>query len=139
MFFICTACPFGVKVTDDSPLLDGISVTCPDCGSDCASGTFADGSVISAKRVRSLTSYELYLLTEGMGFPEERDCVAELVVEELSKPIKRIVASTVPGTTRTVIDTIQLEDGTTLFFSGSAHGAIVYRIRKPNPYTSNKV
>jgi hypothetical protein len=86
--------------------------------------------------MRDLKPIEAHLLFEGMGFPEERDCVAEVVCQELTKRVSKVHAVTLQGTGRTVLDALELEDGTTLFFSGSAHGALVYRIRKPNPYVA---
>ena len=144
LFILCTKCSFGVKVQgaeeDIESLVGSGSPTngvhnCPDCGSKCVNAPYADSPLLASYQIRDVTPFEAHLVFERMGFPEERDCIAETVIDELtSKRIKSVVARTVRGTNRASIDTITLEDGTTLFLSGSAAGAIVYRIRKASPY-----
>lgn len=144
LFILCTKCSFGIRVhgaEDDIANLLGAEsplhgvYQCPACHSLCMSAPYADSPLIASYHLRDVTPFEAHLVFNGMGFPEERDCVAEVVVSELiHKQVKSVVARTVPGTTRTSIDTITLADGTTLFLSGSAAGAIVYRVRKPSPY-----
>lgn len=146
MFILCQTCRFGIRVTgdpeDERSLIGDRSphhrnYKCPECKGECVAGPFADNDVLQEKNLRDLKPMEAHLLFEGMGYPEERDCVAEIVSQELtSKRAKKVHAYTLPGTARTVLDAIELEDGTTLFLSGCASGALVYRIRKPKPYAS---
>ena len=146
MYILCPSCTFGVRVTGSTEEIDGLLgpesprrgvYLCPNCGTGCTRAPFVDSGLLATKHVRALTPFEAHLLLEGMGFPEERDCVAETVVNELAtKRVTAVRAFTVPNTTRTVVHSLTMDDGTTLFLSGSAHGAIVYRIRKPNPYLS---
>lgn len=146
MFYICPKCPFGLKVDGDPQEIDDLlgdrsglhgQRQCPLCFALCKKAPFVDNALLSSKQLWTLTPHEAHLLFEGMGFPEERDCVAETVMDELrSKRVKAVKAKTVPNTTRAVIEQVVLEDDTTLFFSGSAQGALVYRIRKPMPYAS---
>jgi hypothetical protein len=144
MFIICEKCRFGLQVLGGSEDIDHLvgegsphwgRHQCPLCGGLCKAAPFADAAVTAAKHMRSLTPMEAHLLFEGMGFPEERDCVADIVKEELKKPIKRVKAFTVPNTNRSVLESLELEDGTTVFLSGCAEGALVYRIRKPHLYS----
>ena len=73
---------------------------------------------------------------EGLGLPEERECAAEVVHLLLhSFPIRDAKVRSVPNTGRSVIDSIEFEDGTVMFLGSSVHGALVYRIRKPHKYT----
>jgi hypothetical protein len=146
MFILCPKCSFGIKVDGDPEEIENLlgertdlygHHQCPLCWALCEKAPFADNAVLGAKHMRTLTPYEAHLLFEGLGFPEERDCVAETVTDELlRKRIKAVKAKTVPNTTRAVVEQVVLEDDTTLFFSGSAQGALVYRIRKPHPYLS---
>lgn len=147
MFILCDSCPFGIRVDGDELDVEGLvgdssphaQGLCPDCAvGSLKRGKFADNAALSGRAIRTLSPMEAHLLLEGMGYPEERDCVVEIFTQELtSKRIRKIDAYTAPGTTRTVLNTLELEDGTTIFFSGSAVGALAYRIRKPNPYQVN--
>jgi hypothetical protein len=147
MYIVCTQCRFGMHVVGDCAAIDaavGASSPyasegreCPHCGAVCTDAQFVDESVLSARDVVTLSPIEAHLLLCGMGYPQERDCVAETVRDELlNKKIRDVEVSTVRGTTRAAISTITMVDGTTLFLSGSPAGALVYRIRKPYPYTS---
>lgn len=150
MFIVCMQCPLGAKVEGEAEEIESLlgegapsmrgaaHHTCPECGAPCTSAPFADAAVMNAKHVRTLTPMEAHLLFEGMGFPEERDCVADIVRQEFTKPVARVVARTVPNTSRSVLHSIEFKDGTTMFFSGSHHGALIHRIRKPEPYTTRE-
>lgn len=147
LFILCKLCAFGVRVVGDNQSIQDLlgakspcegKYNCPSCGSACMSSPYVDNAVLREKDVRDLEPLEAYLLFEGMGYPEERDCVAEVVKDELlTKRIVKVVSVTAHGTTRAIIDHLVLEDGTTLFFSGSAHGAIIYRIRRPKAYSGS--
>ena len=120
-------------VGDSSPHSDA---TCPECGAQltrCEQLVLEDGLV-----ARELTPMEAHLLLEGLGFPEERDCVADSVRDAFSSGVKKVNVKTIPGMNRSVIDHIVMNDGTTVFLTGSYNGASVYRIRKPNPYSSKE-
>lgn len=143
MFILCERCHFGLHVQGDVREIESLvgersphwnRHQCPECGALCVAAPFADASVTGSKHMHFLTPMEAHLLFEGMGLPEERDCVADIVREELKKPIKAVKVFTVANTNRSVLESIELEDGTTIFLSGSAHGALVYRIRKPHLY-----
>lgn len=144
MFLICDNCPCGIRVVgvrEDIEVLVGRgsphygNYKCPQCNLLMVSAEHVGGEVLNRKQVRDLSPQEAHLAFEGLGFPSERDCVHDIVAQELTtKAVKRVKGKTVPGTNRSSIDELELEDGTTIFLSGSAHGALVYRIRKPQPY-----
>lgn len=143
MYVLCSECPFGIQVDGDlheaTKLVGSTSphgeAPCPSCGGKLVRGSRVDAAVRQDRHIRRLTPMEAHLLFEGMGFPEERDCVREVLVDELiNKAIRKVVAHTLQGTTRTVLEQLELEDGTTIFFSGSPWGALAYRIRKAKPY-----
>lgn len=110
---------------------------CPLCGvltegmrdSDIAEAARA------ALRFRELTPQEAFAAFHGLGLPEERPCTGGVVSELLrSSPVRRVVGKDIPGTTRFMLDHIELWDGTKLFFGAGREGAMVYKISKPQSY-----
>lgn len=140
MFIVCERCPFGLEVMGelkDVSDLRSSNQVCPECGGPCTKSKFIDQEARGARTIRRLNPQEAHLVFEGMGFPEERACVDEIVAQELTtKRVVTVRGVTIPNTARTVVHELVLEDGTTMFFGASSHGAVVYRIRKPNPYSS---
>jgi len=71
----------------------------------------------------------------GLGLPSERDCHGAYVSELLtSKRVTKVVTRSIPGARRCVIDHIDLEDGTKVYFGASTFGATVYRVTPPFSY-----
>ena len=144
MYYVCPHFDFAVRAVGDpeeiKALLRGVEVElCPECKTPLRSSLYLDQELrLHVQHVlRELTPHETYLALLGNGFPEERECVEEIVTRVLEgHTVKKIEAREIPHTHRTVIDSITLEDGTTLFLSGSGWGALVTRIRKPNAYTN---
>jgi len=141
MYVICTNCREGLRVVGElaevkSLIEDRAEHRCYACGGECEVGLFADNDLIREKRIRTLTPMEAHLALEGLGLPEERECAAEIVVGVFQqKKVTNVLARSVPNTGRSVIDSIEFEDGTTVFLGSSTHGALVYRIRRPHSYT----
>jgi hypothetical protein len=59
------------------------------------------------------------------------------VVEKLlqERPVRRVIGRNVLGVERTVIDALELTDGTKVHFGSSAEGAVIYRVTQPAAYT----
>lgn len=140
MFIICNNCKLGLRITDaqeeiQSMLVGRDHIPCPECQCPCTTAPFVDNAVLQEKRVRSVTAMEAFLAIEGQGFPEERECAAEIVEKVLlEQRIKEVKVHSVPNTGRSVIELLTLEDGTVIYFGSSVHGALVYRIRRPHSY-----
>lgn len=139
MFIICNNCKTGLRVSGDANELQALaereSHECPNCRCACTVAPFVDNAVLQEKNVIPLTAQEAFLSLEGMGIPEERECAAEIVMSLLLKQsIKEVEAHTVPNTGRSVIESLTLDDGTTIYLGSSTHGALVYRIRRPHSY-----
>jgi hypothetical protein len=153
MYFICDDLHFALRVVGDPEEIESLlgegspqkNAVCPECPSTrrkvLQKGVFMDSELLTkvAPVLRELSPIEAHLALEGLGFPEERQCAAEIVRQVMRMPVKSVQARDIRGTSRTVIDSITYEDGTTLFMSGSGWGALVYRIRKPKPYVSKEL
>jgi hypothetical protein len=78
---------------------------------------------------RTLTVHELFLVWEGLGLPEERDPLLVDVARHLASGIKRPRLHQADG--GVFVDSLECQDGHTLFFASSVHGALCYRVRPP--------
>ena len=149
MFRVCSCLQFAIHAVGDPieirELLGADSphaeARCPECKKQLQRASCIDPDLHArvASVLRDLTPHEAHLVLEGMGFPEERDCVADVVRSVMNQKVRSIDAHTVRGTARTVIESITMEDGTTLFLSGTGWGALVYRIRVPKPFVSKEL
>ena len=110
---------------------------CPKCEGVCTAilDTQADPQVMALLTVQDLTPQEAFSAFMGCGFPEEQSCSLERVQELLKQPVKQVIGTNVPGVERTLVDALELEDGTKLHFGASSDGAVIYRITKPISYT----
>ena len=149
MYFVCASLHFAVRVSGDTQEVQDLlgeqtphaSTKCPECHASLLRSEFLDDTLATAVApvLRVLTPYETHLALEGMGFPEEQECSVESLRKVLlSQPIRSISAKDVPYTQRSSLESITLEDGATIFLAASGYGALVYRIRKANPYTSKE-
>lgn len=144
MYMICGCLKFCVHVMGapeeiqslltgpDSPHKDA---NCPLCGGELTKAEFIDDSLLSrvTTELRELTPKEAHLALEGLGFPEERSCGIDSVSSVLLQgTISGMDAREIRGTGRTVLDSVTLHDGTTIFLASSGWGPLVYRIRPPS-------
>lgn len=92
------------------------------------------GDAFRALDVHDVTPTEAFSALNGLGVPEEQDCGPTAVKVAFQKPIKNVATRLVKGTNRSVIDSVEFEDGSKLFLGSSAFGAIVYRISKKRSF-----
>lgn len=111
--------------------------TCVSCGSSCEGIGEGDAepAALTKMKVRDLAPQEFYAALHGLGTPDEMICDAATVRDLLKRTIKKVHGSTLPNTTRFLLEAIELEDGTKLHFAAGAAGAVVYRITRPISYT----
>lgn len=147
MLVPCMNCYTTVRVIDDPTQVATLvgansdfwpdKYTCVACGKPCEAlfESEAEPSALEKMKVRDLTAAELFAALNGLGTPDEMQCDGATVRELLSRPIKDVRGRTLPNTTRFVIDHIELEDGTRMYFGAGSAGACVYRITRPVSYT----
>jgi hypothetical protein len=147
MYIACPCLQFAIHVVGDPEEIQSLlgdesphaEARCPLCRKALSRAPHLDSELAPLVQdvLRDLSPVEAHLVLEGMGFPDERDCVAEIVKALLvNQRVRSVAGHTLRGTARTAIDSITMEDGTTLFFGASS---IVYRVRKPNPFMSKEV
>lgn len=91
-----------------------------------------DPHVLRTVELHELTPHEAFSAFNGFGLPEEQSCSLDVVSKLLlEKPVRRVVGSNVRGAQRTVIDALELWDGTRIYFGSGAEGAVIYRIAAP--------
>jgi hypothetical protein len=142
------SCYTAVRVIDDPAQTESLvgqgsefwpdKYTCVSCTASCEAIAEhdADPEALARMKVRDLTAAELYAALLGLGTPDEMVCDGTTVRELFAtKPVKRVHGKDLPNTTRFLLETIELEDGTKLHFGAGAQGAIVYRITRPVSYT----
>lgn len=95
-----------------------------------------DPAGVNARNFIELEVQEMFLVQMGMGTPEQRDCRPHIIAEMFkSKKVHKIHARVVPGTWRTILEIIEFDDGSKMYFGASTHGASVYRITAPLKHT----
>jgi hypothetical protein len=111
---------------------------CPWCGKN-ATGMLereADSRVLSAMNLQDASPQEAFAAFNGFGFPEEQQCSLEAMQELLrEQPVRKVIGTNVSGMERTIIDHLELWDGTKVYFGSAAEGAVIYRTTRPFSYT----
>lgn len=112
---------------------------CPWCGK-WATGMLeheADTRVLQVMSLQDLTPDEAFAAFNGLGFPDEQRCSLESVQALLlESPVRKVLGKSVSGMERTIIDALELWDGSKVYFGAGAEGAVVYRITRPVSYTA---
>jgi hypothetical protein len=155
----CTPCAFAMRVMPESVTsirsvqeLDQLigkrsdfwpdKYPCPKCG-QMATG-FAerevDGRVLQLMELKEVTPQEAFAALNGLGFPDEQKCSLGAVQELLrGQPFRKLVGTDVVGMERTIVDYIELWDGTKVYFGSGAEGAVIYRITRPVSYANKQL
>ena len=85
-----------------------------------------------------LTVEEAFHAFNGVGLPGEQECSAARVAELLkTNVVKDVSVRHISGTSRCVLDRIQLNNDVVLYLGASTHGACVYRVKEPGSYAGN--
>lgn len=101
---------------------------CPNCRQLSSVENAIGTDALAVLDLYDLTPEEAYKAFNGLGLPQEQECGPLAVRLAFQQPIKTIRARLVRGTNRSVIDSIEFEDGSSMYFGASPFGAIVYRI-----------
>lgn len=147
MLVPCMNCYTCVRVIDEPAQIAALvganseywpdKYTCVACSKPCEAlfESEAEPGALEKMKVRDLTAAELFAALNGLGTPDEMQCDRATVVELLKRPMKDVRGRTLPNTSRFLIESIEFEDGTKMYFGAGAAGACVYRITRPVSYT----
>lgn len=115
--------------------------TCPLCDKP-ARGILertADPRALQLMTVRDLTPQEAFAAFNGVGLPDEQKCSLETVQALLTEhPIRKVVGSNIPGSERTLIEQLELWDGSRVYFGSGGDGAVIYRVVRPSSYAAKQ-
>lgn len=79
--------------------------------------------------IRELSPQETFQAFMGLGLPEEKDCNPTIVKEAMrGRKIVSMDLHGIPGTTRSVLHSMMLDNGVRVFFGNSPHGVVIYRV-----------
>ena len=107
---------------------------CFKCGENKA--TIETTDVGSEVEVHDVTPREAYAAVMGLGVPTERECSAEAIRKLLNgRTIKKVSVSQLRDSHRCLIDHLELDDGSKVYFGAGSCGSIVYRVTPPYSYT----
>lgn len=151
IYLVCHQCKAGLRVSPGEPgeiesLLEvDPSTYCPKnffcfkCGKVTSTlVTPEEGSLNSRLRgieLFDVTPHEAFAAINGLGLPGEQDCSATAVAALLlDKTVKNVNTRVIRNSHRCIIDSIEFEDGTKMYFGASAMGATVYRISPRHSY-----
>lgn len=135
MYIHCSSCTFGVVVEDTdecftlfsakrNPERDNI-YRCPQCRG------ILQWETPEASMASTMSVLQAHIALSNLGMPGETECSASRVREVLqSGKILSVDVVNIPGTTRSLLRSITMEDGTQVFLEAGGHGVTVYRIRK---------
>lgn len=154
ILIICMPCALAIRVLPQVGRMDEIEelvgrkstfwpdqFPCPRC-EKMAKGILestADPRALQLLEVRDLTAFEAFGAVSGLGFPDEQDCTLDVLHELLrEQPIRKLHGANVRGCTRSVIEAIELWDGTKIYLGASPDGAVAYRATRP-PSTTGRV
>ena len=115
---------------------------CPRCGKNGQGlpEREVDTRVYQVMELRDVTPKEAFAIFNGMGFPDEQQCSMEtLRTLLLEHPVRRVVGRDVVGMARSIVDHLELWDGSRVYLGAATEGAVVYRITRPVSYTAKQL
>jgi len=143
---VCLTCRVGLRTCGDeaevSTLLGPESECYPDqypCPTDGCVGRAQylesiDPAALARLEIHEVTPQEAFAALNGLGFPPERDCGETAVRLALTHQVTEAGVRQIRGTNRSVLDWLQLDDGTRLYLASSSEGAVVYRLARRFSY-----
>lgn len=147
ILILCPRCKCALRVTGDlneAYNLVGPSsefwpdkFTCFRCEKPAQGFLESEVAIKAQIEIKEVSPQEAYAAIHGLGILEERD-FDKLTIDALlrEQPIRRIGGKDLAGGGRTVIDYLELWDGTRVHLGASHDGAVIYRITRPHSYVS---
>jgi hypothetical protein len=151
MMTLCIRCCLAIRVLDQGPEVDflvgeksdfwPVRYPCPECGRNTKPVSEDIPPDLHRKlQIMDLTAKEAFIAYSGVGLPKQRKFSGEELETKLKEtPIKSVQGMTVDGESgRYLIDSLELWDGTKVFFGASPQGAVIYRVAPPTSYADEK-
>ena len=113
------------------------SYPCPHygCGGRMHFTESLESESLAKLHVVDLNPKEVFAALHGLGLPEERDCGKTAVLElMLGRRVVSVEATQIRGENRTVLHSIEFEDGRRLYLAAGTDGPTAYRLSTPHRY-----
>lgn len=147
MTILCSACSLGLRVNGDPEeayhLVGPGSCYWPDKYTcfQCEGRAHGmpeqqvDLTILARMTVIDVSPQEAFAALNGMGVPTEKSCTKEDLNELFDvHRVKRVIGRNIVGTTRCIVDALELDDGTKVYLDASTEGATAYRVTRPHSY-----
>lgn len=136
IYLTCGRCHHGLRVSpgqggEAEHLFHNGALPCWKCRAPLSRTAFEEMGVDYV----DVTPQEALAAIHGLGLPGEGDCAAEAVAKLLTeKSIEKVGIRQIRNSHRSIIDYLELEDGTRVYLGSSSYGATVYRIAPRHSY-----
>jgi hypothetical protein len=139
IYLVCTACETALRISPgeegEVEALLSEELKCWECRAPLEHLTHVQPQAAAKLNCHDVTPREAYAVLYGLGLPSEQDCSAAAVSVLLEQHhVVKAHTTQIRGSHRCVIEHIDLDDGTRVYFGASAHGATVYRVAKRHSY-----
>lgn len=149
MITVCQTCKLAIRTllwNQETDYLIGAGSSfwpsnypCPECSrlSSILEENAVDPSSFAHLTVMDLTAQEAFVAYMGAGLPPERTFSKE-EIESLLKdtPIRKVKGGLSGG--KYVLESLEMWNGTRLFFGASPEGSVIYRVAQPHKYAERK-
>ena len=145
VYLECPECRVGLRISPGEPgefeALFEVSLSssfsmrvypCFRCGQEkaCLSTEHPEGVELF-----DVNPQEAFAAINGLGLPGEQECGGAAVADVfLEKRVKNVKTQMIRNSHRCILDSIEFDDGTKMYFGASAGGATVYRIASKHSY-----
>jgi hypothetical protein len=109
---------------------------CPRCGAPSSMIESISPMALQHLQMSDLSPQEAYAAFNGLGLPDEHDC-GPTAVEQLllNQKVVKVDAKLIKGSHRSVLRSIEFDNGTRMYLSSSPFGSTVYRIAPKRSFT----
>lgn len=143
MNFLVCECGLALRV-DDSPeaigsvFTHGEQYACPRprCTQRMVFTHALESAALPSLRIHDVNAREAFAAVNGLGLPCDKECGQAALAQVFQQKVVKVNSSRIHNSTRTVIHSLEFEDGTIAYFGAAPEGALVYRIAVPHSYTA---
>jgi hypothetical protein len=142
MMLVCLPCRQAIRIMGDPVAADLLfRDEVPACWS-CGKGVTVslepelEPAVMTTLEIHNLTAEEALAAVNGLGLPAEQNCYSEVLERLFGMHGIKLQGRQHKGMARYYLDSLELRDGTRIFFAPSPRGVCIYRIAPPHRYAN---
>lgn len=146
IYIVCKSCRYTLRVSGDPAEIEHLfgsnnawypdKFPCVRCGGFSSNESFIYPDALKTLDVIDLTPQEAFAALNGLGIPEEQEC-GPLAIQKVfdESRVKKAHTKLISGTNRSVLEFLEFDNGTRMYFGVSPMGATIYRITYRHSYT----